>query len=120
MIGLSKIAPIFNRNGWFWGAGFRTEDAMHFEVSDETIRKWHASGEFGQMDVSQPPQALSMGDRGPEVKRLQQMLNDYGAGLVVDGDFGPLTQAAVMSFQAERGLEVDGICGKNTLDALEP
>jgi hypothetical protein len=46
-VGLAKIAPIFNHHGWFWGAGFRTEDAMHFEVSEEKIRAWHASGMFG-------------------------------------------------------------------------
>jgi len=30
--GLTVIAPIFNEHGWYWGAGFHTEDAMHFEV----------------------------------------------------------------------------------------
>ena len=29
--GLSLIAPHFNAEGWYWGAAFRTEDAMHFE-----------------------------------------------------------------------------------------
>jgi hypothetical protein len=38
-VGLTRIAPIFNRHSWFWGAGFRTEDAMHFEGSDELIRR---------------------------------------------------------------------------------
>jgi hypothetical protein len=28
--GLALIPPIFNRHGWYWGAKFRTEDAMHF------------------------------------------------------------------------------------------
>lgn len=31
--GLTLIAPIFNQHGWYWGAGFHTEDAMHFECS---------------------------------------------------------------------------------------
>jgi len=31
--GLTLIAPIFNRFGWYWGAMFPTEDAMHFEAS---------------------------------------------------------------------------------------
>ena len=30
--GLTVIAPIFNEYGWYWGAAFKTEDAMHFEV----------------------------------------------------------------------------------------
>jgi hypothetical protein len=119
MIGLARIAPIFNRHGWFWGAGFRTEDAMHFEVSDQKIRQWHAAGEFGPNPRPQPEPVLSVGDRGPEVRKLQEKLNELGAGLVVDGNFGPFTQAAVMSFQAKHGLEVDGIVGPRTWAVLE-
>jgi len=40
--GLTLIAPIFNRNGWYWGAGFRTEDGMHFEGSRSLIDQWAA------------------------------------------------------------------------------
>jgi peptidoglycan hydrolase-like protein with peptidoglycan-binding domain len=38
--GLNLIAPIFNQHGWFWGAGFTTEDAMHFEVGQDLLRSW--------------------------------------------------------------------------------
>jgi peptidoglycan hydrolase-like protein with peptidoglycan-binding domain len=38
--GLAVIAPIFNNHGWYWGAAFKTEDAMHFEVSREALEKW--------------------------------------------------------------------------------
>ncbi|MCW7540752.1 M15 family metallopeptidase [Aquabacterium sp. A7-Y] len=38
--GLALIAPIFNRHGWYWGAAFRTEDAMHFEASQSLIEAW--------------------------------------------------------------------------------
>lgn len=38
--GLSVIAPIFNSHGWYWGAAFKTEDAMHFEASRSLIEKW--------------------------------------------------------------------------------
>jgi peptidoglycan hydrolase-like protein with peptidoglycan-binding domain len=38
--GLLQIAPIFNRHGWFWGAAYRTEDAMHFEASQRLIEAW--------------------------------------------------------------------------------
>lgn len=37
---------------------------------------------------------------------LQTLLNDKGASLDVDGDFGPATLAAVKSFQSSKGLEV--------------
>lgn len=117
-IGLEKIAPIFNRHGWFWGAGFRTEDGMHFEVSDEKIREWHAGGIFGNRPGPQPEPVLSIGDRGPDVRQLQEKLNERGAGLVVDDIFGRNTQAAVMAFQAANGLEVDGLVGRETWRAL--
>jgi peptidoglycan hydrolase-like protein with peptidoglycan-binding domain len=38
--GLTLIAPIFNRHGWYWGAAFRTEDGMHFEGSKKLIDQW--------------------------------------------------------------------------------
>jgi hypothetical protein len=38
--GLTLIAPIFNRHGWFWGAAFRTEDGMHFEAGADLVESW--------------------------------------------------------------------------------
>lgn len=56
---------------------------------------------------------------GPEVRRLQGELNaKAGAGLDIDGEYGPLTAAAVRAYQAEHGLSVDGICGPKTWGAL--
>ena len=36
-----QLAPIFNRHGWYWGAGFSGDsvDSMHFELAEETILK---------------------------------------------------------------------------------
>ena len=39
-LGLSLMASIMNRHGWFWGAAFKTEDAMHFEASRASIAQW--------------------------------------------------------------------------------
>jgi hypothetical protein len=39
-LGLTLIAPIMNQHGWYWGAAFRTEDAMHFEASRSLISQW--------------------------------------------------------------------------------
>ncbi|MFH1554946.1 MAG: peptidoglycan-binding domain-containing protein [Pseudomonadota bacterium] len=36
----------------------------------------------------------------------------------IDGEFGPLTSTAVLSFQVMKGLEVDGVVGPNTAKAL--
>jgi hypothetical protein len=109
--GLAEIAPIFNRHGWFWGAGFRTEDAMHFEVADDTIRSWFSS-------APAIAQILSLGDRGPEVLAVQEKLNALGFTLMLDGVFGRGTMAQVMAFQRSKGLDVDGVVGPKTAAAL--
>lgn len=55
---------------------------------------------------------LKQGDKGTNVKRLQEFLNwCIDAGLDVDGSFGPATLAAVKKYQKEYGLEVDGYFG---------
>jgi hypothetical protein len=35
--GLLAIYKYFHRHGWFWGAEFRIEDAMHFELSEQKV-----------------------------------------------------------------------------------
>lgn len=112
--GLALIAPIFNRHGWYWGAAFPREDAMHFELSDQKIRELHANGAFENAPATLPDAALSLGDRGRQVKLLQEKLNEKGADLETDGEFGRATLAAVMAFQAANGLTVDGVVGKKT------
>lgn len=62
---------------------------------------------------------LREGASGDFVSRLQAALNKGGAGLKVDGKFGPLTATAVKNFQRARGLAVDGIVGKNTWSKLQ-
>jgi peptidoglycan hydrolase-like protein with peptidoglycan-binding domain/GH25 family lysozyme M1 (1,4-beta-N-acetylmuramidase) len=61
---------------------------------------------------------LTEGDTGPAVQTLQTRLNVWGANVTVDGDFGPLTLAAVKAFQTEQKLTVDGIVGPQTWAAL--
>lgn len=49
---------------------------------------------------------------------LQQILNQLGANLVVDGQYGAATAAAVRAFQRARGITVDGIVGPVTIAHL--
>lgn len=62
---------------------------------------------------------LKKGDQGPEVVTLQQALTELGyLNGPADGNFGTGTQTAVKNFQQDAGLDVDGIAGKQTLEAL--
>ena len=62
---------------------------------------------------------VSLGATGGAVRRLERALRRTpNLGLVVDGVFGPLTDAAVKEFQQGAGLAVDGIVGPLTWDAL--
>lgn len=117
-VGLARIAPMFNRHGWYWGAGFPIEDAMHFELSDQKIRALHTAGVFGDAPVTLSDAFLSIGDRGQQVKGLQEALNARGESLVTDGIFGASTHAAVVAFQARNGLSPDGVVGPRTRVAL--
>ena len=58
------------------------------------------------------------GDVGSGTREIQTALNKLGYGLTVDGEFGPLTDAAVRKFQGEHGLEVDGVVGEYTWEKL--
>ena len=42
--GLLVLSAYFNAASWYWGAGFSTEDAMHFEVSKGLLAKWKQAG----------------------------------------------------------------------------
>ena len=64
---------------------------------------------------------LKLGDRGPEVVRLQRLLNAAiipPPGLRADGDFGKKTEAALKLFQLMSGVVPDGVVGVRTWSAL--
>lgn len=43
-LGLMLLADFFNKEGWYWGAGFSREDSMHFQVGKEKIEQWLRQG----------------------------------------------------------------------------
>jgi peptidoglycan hydrolase-like protein with peptidoglycan-binding domain/DNA-binding CsgD family transcriptional regulator len=58
------------------------------------------------------------GSTGEDVRTVQYLVTAQGHPTAVDGDFGPLTRAAVEAFQSSRGLGVDGIVGPQTWPQL--
>ncbi|MGB5758507.1 MAG: peptidoglycan-binding protein [Acidimicrobiales bacterium] len=113
-------APVFG-----WGGDYRSvKDAMHFEVV--ASRTEIATGidwstvRLGRPDPDDPGSwpVLQKPSRGPTVEELQRRLTDAGFPAEIDGDFGPLTERAVVDYQLSRGLDVDGIVGLQTWTAL--
>jgi peptidoglycan hydrolase-like protein with peptidoglycan-binding domain len=60
-------------------------------------------------------------DHGPTVvSKLQLMLNQRRSSptLVVDGEFGPKTEASLKLYQQNENLTVDGVVGQETWTSL--
>lgn len=73
------------------------------------------------IDISPNPdyKMLQVGDRGDEVRALQEKLAEYGyLDGEIDGAYGNQTRRAVEAFQYQHGLSVDGIAGRHTLTVL--
>ncbi|WP_448098330.1 XVIPCD domain-containing protein [Luteibacter yeojuensis] len=68
---------------------------------------------------------LKEGSDGDDVRRLQASLSSLGykdavgRPLKTDGDYGPSTTVAVKAFQRDAGIKVDGVVGRDTIDAIE-
>lgn len=76
---------------------------------------WKALCVDGPVDQS----LIRPGDRSEAVRQAQHRLY-YGGyyRATIDGDFGPIMQAAVVQFQSDYGLSPDGIVGPLSWDAL--
>jgi N-acetyl-anhydromuramyl-L-alanine amidase AmpD len=93
---------------------------LHGYIADEVNKRLDGASGGGAQPPKpvEIPKTIHRGDKGDAVKRLQLLLNQHGADLAVDGDFGPKTDAAVRAFQKANGLTVDGIVGPKTWVAL--
>lgn len=53
-----------------------------------------------------------------DIYRVQQLLNDKGANLTVDGVFGAKTREAIIQWQLQNNLLPDGIINNTLISAL--
>lgn len=95
-------------------------------VGMEDREAWHRAW---QKALSGAPRAAKAGPmvyrvgspKSDAVAAIQKRLNAlmYGEGKITeDGQFGVRTRSAVLDFQAENGLAVDGVVGPKTWEAL--
>lgn len=67
-----------------------------------------------------PTSTIRKGDRGEDVRWMQTKLASHGylRQTEIDGIFGKITLGAVLAFQMENELQIDGICGNETKNKL--
>jgi len=71
------------------------------------------------VSLSVPSPGLILGSKGEEVKQLQAVLTFMKLySKKIDGDFGPATVSALISFQSKNKLHTSGIFDKDTHDKM--
>lgn len=76
------------------------------------------NGVVGELTWSRLIRTLQEGSSGAAVKAVQVILSRISQPVDVDGVFGPKTKSSVKGFQADNGLQQDGIVGPRTWRAL--
>lgn len=61
---------------------------------------------------------LRRGMNSDQVKTLQYLLKQAGFDVTIDGDFGRGTEKALIAFQKQSKIDVDGRAGPKTVEAL--
>ena len=114
----------FYEGAVFWGRNWNKPDEMHFQCNwpEGDKRYDRIVAKIAGGAVPETPSATEYyaqrGDNNGRVNHLQGFLNEkFGSysKLVVDGDFGPATEAVVKDFQSRAKLDADGIVGPATL-----
>jgi len=88
--------------------------ASHFQAAQGLT----TDGQVGRETWPRLVVQVQSGSTGDAVKAVQGQIASRTPGLAVDGQFGPSTEAAVRGFQADVGLEVDGVVGPVTWSFL--
>ena len=67
----------------------------------------------------EPTENIQSGSKGEGAKWVQAMLQKIGFLIIVDGEVGTKSVNAIKTFQKYWSLSADGICGKDTRNALK-
>ena len=117
-----KGVAVRHHIGYYVGNGVVIEArGTRWGVVESPVTRWHETAEFQQMvyEGESDLQTVKQGDRGDDVRALQRALTSQGFALKADGVFGEKTAAALRSYQAQRGIQANGVCGADTWAALQ-
>jgi hypothetical protein len=90
-----------------WGAGGKAVNAPQW-LKDAVLQGWN-----GPVASPAPAATLKRGDRGADVKAVQEKLFAF------DGIFGAVTEGALKAFQTSKGLPATGTVDAATRKALK-
>jgi hypothetical protein len=99
-----------NHNGWIHVS------VAHTAAAEQSTDAWAPL--VGAWSTGAGNALVRKGTKGTAARIVQALLNGHGASLVVDGDAGDRTDAAVRSFQRWARVRVDGIVGPHTWSRL--
>ncbi len=81
--------------------------------------------EHYKKEIAPPSSIITKGDTGEIVKNIQEWLNlwryysnRWQLQILIDGDYGSITENAVRKFQQFRTIDADGIVGRQTWQEL--
>lgn len=101
-----------------------TVDGSFGPITQDAVQQFQAANNL-QVDGNVGNQtwpvliiSVQANSTGPAVEAVQSQIVSRVDILVIDGNFGPQTTAAVSSFQAPVGLTVDGSVGPDTWNCL--
>lgn len=126
-IGHRRVREILNKHGWVNIVETLTgSECWHYEFRGDKWQQYYNQHGYAAMARAMKGEignVLNLQDavaKEGEIKSLQTTLNQlYGLNLDVDGMLGPQTREVVRRFQADHGLQVDGVPGPITKRKLK-
>ena len=89
-------------------------------INTYNLTQYDQKGQIKEVNpYAETNKVLKRGARGEAVKYLQWFLVNKGFKIKIDGLFGPATEEAVLRYQENTGLKVDGIVGAKTWEQLK-
>lgn len=96
-------------------ARFQAAKRLRDEIQSKATESIDNSVTTDKVEKCWPPRMICKGMFGADVEALQALLKAHGYTISDNaGIFGESTEAALKKYQADNGLDIDGICGPKT------